>query len=177
VLRIRSRTTSSSKSNPWENETFAGEAAGDRLVLNMLRIIACCDAMGVFWLVENPSSSRLWDPPACRTLRKRGMWTLQFLIKAVLVYRILWHRNSSTRKRTNMIGTLPLLETICRECKGAHEHQHVEDCTVFEGRSIKRSILAGRYPEELCEAIAHLVQLAQGTAHSARSRRPRTLSR
>ena len=71
VLRIRSRTTSRSKSNPWGNETFAGEAAGNKLVLNMLRIIACCDAMGVFWLVEKSVFIQAWGPPPFQKIAKK----------------------------------------------------------------------------------------------------------
>jgi hypothetical protein len=50
------------------------------------------------------------------------------------------------RKATRIIGSLPKLESLGLRCNGEHEHQHVEDSVFVEGRSVKRSVLAGRYP-------------------------------
>jgi hypothetical protein len=68
VLRIRSKTTSRSKANPWGNEIYAGEAAGNKMARNVIKLIKICIEVGTFWTVENPNSSRLWALPPFQKL-------------------------------------------------------------------------------------------------------------
>ena len=77
------------------------------------------------------------------------------------------------RKRTKFIGNLPGLASLSVPCDRTHEHQHIEDAVVWEGRSIKRSVLAGRYPAALCQAIAGLVDSAQILSAQRRAERVR----
>ena len=67
------------------------------------------------------------------------------------------------RKRTRIIGSLPLLNSLSCRCDNTHVHQHVEGSVVWEGRSVKRSTLASEYPASLCASLAHLVHLAQSS--------------
>ncbi len=69
------------------------------------------------------------------------------------------------------MGNLRGLKNLSRNFVGEHLRQHVEDSVMYEGRSIKRSTLVGRYPDALCQKLADLVLMAQTTAHSARHRR------
>jgi hypothetical protein len=75
------------------------------------------------------------------------------------------------QKRTRFIGNLPGLSGLSCVCQNDHLHQHVEDSVMVDGRSIKRSVLAGSYPDSLCKEIAKLVDLAQTLGHAARRRR------
>ena len=36
------------------------------------------------------------------------------------------------RKRSIFMGTLPGLETLAKQCKGEHVHQHIESSTIVE---------------------------------------------
>jgi hypothetical protein len=158
VLRIRSRTTSRSKLHPWGNASFPGESEGNILITNMLKI---------FWTLENPDSSRLWDlPPIKRLFKKRNVEIAildmcQFGLKDPV-------SQDFYKKRTKFVGTLPGLATMSRTCNGEHKHQHVEDSIMLSGKSTKRSIVAGIYPRQFCEEVTRLLSLAQSSAHTAR---------
>ena len=82
---------------------------------------------------------------------------------------------SAYQKRTLFWDLLQRLESCERRCDGSHLHQHVESSVVVNGQSVKRSVLAGHYPSQLCVAIASLVCSARGVAHSSQQRRRRTL--
>ena len=56
-------------------------------------------------------------------------------------------------------------------CPGNHIHQHAESSIDWNGKSVKRSTLAGRYLEELCNQIASSLRSAQDQAQQARDTR------
>ena len=60
---------------------------------------------------------------------------------------------------------------LLRKCPGDHVHQHVESSVNVGGVSMKCSVIAGRYPVEMCEELAKIVAVAMVRASSARARR------
>ena len=85
MLCIRSRTSSRTKRNPWGTEAFIGEAEGNQLVKNFLRIIDVCNEVGTFWSIENPQSSRILDLPPSKTLVGKKVRPRCVLTNAVMV--------------------------------------------------------------------------------------------
>ena len=75
------------------------------------------------------------------------------------------------KKRTCVIGALPGLDHLQRPCDGKHQHQHIEDTVFFEGKDVKRSFVAGIYPNALCAHWSGIVAAAHAQAHAARQRR------
>ena len=66
--------------------------------------------------------------------------------------------NGFFRKRIRFAGTRPDMNILNEECDKSHQRQHVEDSVKVNGRSVKRSQLAGQYPELLCDNLVSLVQ-------------------
>ena len=143
------------------------EKEGNCVARNVIRVIQGCDRYGVFWSLENPQSSRLFDLPPLERVADR------------------WHGNTAIldqcmfglkdpvseklyRKRTKFIGSLPGLAGLACICMNEHPHEHVENSVVWAGRSIKRSVLAAVYPDKLCVALSALVRKAQRSARIAR---------
>jgi hypothetical protein len=152
------------------HENFSGEAAGTKFVRNAVKIIDVCNWWGVQWTIEKPHSSRLWDLPPIRKLESKKNTEVAIIDQCEFnlkdpVSQLLY------RKRTRIIGSVPGLSGLSVRCSGQHSHQHVEDSIVFEGKCVKRSTLAGRYPVSLCQQLAALVLRAQASNHSARARR------
>ena len=69
------------------------------------------------------------------------------------------------------MGTLPGSATLASKCNGEHVHQHIENSTMVEGHSVKRSLLSRRYPKKFCTKLAAFVTMVLAQAHSARSSR------
>ena len=170
ILRIRGKSTSRSKSRPWGLGTCAGEKLGNRLAKLTLKLIGLCLQHHVLWVVENPRSSRLFILPQFEKLMMRtdvevvDLDMCQFgLCDPVSMLKF--------RKATRLVGNVPGLSSLSRKCPGDHKHQHVEDSVVVEGRSVKRSKLAGEYPKEYCRALATLVRKAVNAAALSRATR------
>lgn len=166
ILRIRSKTSSRTKAIPWSEELFAGEAGGNCLLRNCILILAACNDMIIFLSTENFQSSKIWDIPKIQKL------TFQKNAEVALIDQCCYGLSDPVprklyRKRTKFLGTVPGRASVSRPCPGNHEHQHVGSSIFFEGRSVERSILAGRYPEKLCDQISSLVQLAQAESRSS----------
>jgi hypothetical protein len=176
ILRIRSRTTSRTRSRPWGSNRFPGERLGNRLIRNCLRIIRACLQAGVFWILENPQSSRVFDlPPVARLLR-------QNCVESAIIDQCMYGQADPApgvlfRKRTRFIGNLPGLAQLSCKCSGDHPHQHIEDSTIVDGKSVKRSIVAGHNPSALCDAIAHCLSNARSSHRQLRRERLSPLPR
>jgi hypothetical protein len=118
-------------------------------------------------MLENPKSSRLFLlPPVQRLLQNEKIQKVDVDMCSFglcdPVSKLYY------KKATRIIGSLPKLESLGLRCNGEHQHQHVEDSVFVEGHSVKRSVLAGRYPERFCVSVAKLVRSAVDL--SARSR-------
>ena len=70
ILRIRSRTSSRTKQQPWKRDVFPGEAAGNKSAKAIFKIIKVCETMNVYWSIGSPHSSRLWDLPPLQLFMK-----------------------------------------------------------------------------------------------------------
>lgn len=82
----------------------AQNALVERLVL-VLEILAL---RGVFWIVEQPASSCMWDYPAMRSLRERH--GLQPRLLDMGAY------GGTSQKPTHLLGTAPYLKYLGRRC-------------------------------------------------------------
>ena len=121
--------------------------------------ISVCNEVGTFWTLESPDTLRIWDFPSDVNLAV----TDQFCVS-------LWDPvlNNSYRDICRFIGTLRRLQPLDQKCAGYHVHEHRNNSAMVEGRSVKRSVLRGRYPLELRRGLADLVKSADAQAHAAR---------
>ena len=67
--------------------------------------------------------------------------------------------NKAYKKRQRFIANVPLTEELCRRCTCTKMHQRVEE-TVAQGKrkGVRRSVVAGEYPEEFCRPFAQLIR-------------------
>ena len=80
------------------------------------------------------------------------------------------------RKSTCLLGKLPDLGRIATTCDGSHQHQHVGDGIMLNGKSVKRSAVAGAYPIAFCPKLAALVRKTLNqNAHRCDLRRVKNL--
>ena len=63
---------------------------------------------------------------------------------------------SPYRRAVRLLGRLPGLDDMAVICDGSHQHQHVEDSIKVNGKSVKRSKVAGVYPGAFCFKLATL---------------------
>ena len=157
VLRQTFGTGTRSRWRPQSDGSNASEKLGKLVLRNSIRIVTVCVSVGAFWTLENPGSSFLFRMPAVnRLLSLRS--THSILVDMCAFGLVERPGGPYYKKRTRIIGNLPGLDALVRSCPKDHEHQHVEDNVVIDGKSVKRSKLAGVYPRSFCLALSKLVK-------------------
>jgi len=66
------------------------------------------------------------------------------------------------RKPTDFVTSNARLSSVACQCSASHKHTHIQGSIRVHGRCTNRSMLAGRYPVRLCNAVAKC--FAQGTS-------------
>jgi hypothetical protein len=169
---IRSRFVSGTRSaaRPWGDGTREDERAANKTLRNVLRLIFVCQAVGTFWSLENPRTSRIFLTPSLKKLMSRPAVVRVDLDMCCFgladpISKDLY------KKPTTLIGTLPGLGGLGRSCSGDHCHQVVEGAVQTENGTIKRSKLAGIYPKPFCALLANITRHQHFVAHDARAAR------
>ena len=139
------------------------EMLANLLVRHSAIIIRACIRANAYWTLENPRSSLLFDMPEIASII--SLPSTQSVCFAQCMYG-LKEPNSELfyHKRTRIIGNLPDLISLRRECDHGHQHQQIVSNVNVNGVSVARSKLAGAYPEELCRALSRLVSHARDRA-------------
>jgi hypothetical protein len=105
--------------------------------------IATCDPYGAF--IETTTYV------LCDALETgmHGVWCFLFTCRVVVVVVL-------------VVSSISQLQALNRPCDRSHPHLHAYDIHRVGGRSVRLSVLAGRYPEPLCAAwAASVVSLAR----------------
>ena len=142
----------------------------------MIRILS---SLGGLFSLENPLRSYLFQVPQVLTLYGSTQSIFVDLDQCAFGLRSpkeaevkeIWKK--PTRIWTNVLR----LASIARTCPGSHVHTIILDSIRVNGRSVKRSILAGRYPAGLCKAIVAVATSTcrcQPTTSSKQPDQPRT---
>ena len=143
---------------------------GNKLLVNSLKLIYAAIRYNVFWTLENPARSLMFlMPSVCKLLQAKSTGSVLF---DQCMYGL--HDPESKllyQKRTRIIGNLPQLQLLCRDCSHDHVHEQIVGQTHLHGKSIGRSVVAGAYPPLLCTALAKAAQ--QAVAESASHRMAR----
>ena len=130
---------------------------GLRAVRQTCKIIDACNAHGVYWTLENPKSSALWKyGPLLQRIHKPDVLEANY---DCCEYR------QPYKKPTKVVGTLPTLVMLSRQCKGGHYHEHLQGSVTIQvapnsNKSMWRTKLAGKYPPSLCRLWAQALALA-----------------
>ena len=150
------------KTSLGEERLLQKEREGNILAKHVILLLGECERHNIWFTVENPHNSRLFDLPEIRVIDKR--WEKNTAVLDQCCFGLCDPVSKlAFRKRTRIIGSLPLLNSLSCRCGNTHVHQHVEGSVVWEGCSLKRSTLASEYPAPLCASLANLVHLAQSS--------------
>ena len=129
-----------------------------------------CIELNIYWTLENPRSSRIFFTPALQRLcARRNITRVDF---DMCMFGLCDPVSTKYyQKPTSLIGTLPNLSALGCKCTHSHEHETVEGSVQIDGKAVKRSFLAGRYPNAFCAQLAHLVNTALVQARGSRLQR------
>ena len=144
-----------------------GEAAW---VLKVVRLALKNDA---FVTIENPEGSLLWwHLGFLRLVESQKMFPV---VLDQCAYGLKFPDSSDVefcRKRTRVLTSCPqLAQRLSRRCPGCSDtHRQALDNLIVGGKSVKRSAMAGIYPEQLCSEWAAAIRATrdEGTAPQRR---------
>ncbi|CAK0821987.1 unnamed protein product, partial [Prorocentrum cordatum] len=128
------------------------------------RRVSLCRRPGIYWTIENPLRSALWDHPLVRPLK---------LPQSVFVDLDMCEFGAHYRKPTGLLGAPPGLSQLHRCCQGGHYHDFLEGkiyavppsspqttaasaprAAARPARAAWRTALAGAYLPGTCRAWA-----------------------
>ena len=126
------------------------ERAGVVLALFTARAIRVCLRLGIFFTLENPQSSRLWDfGPIKDIFKHRGVFFFTTHMCA-------W--GSAYKKPTSILTNLEQLCRLQAKCNKGHKHVPLRgiEAVYVDGKATSRNRTAGAgaYPHLLCAAWA-----------------------
>ena len=146
---------------------------GVSLALFSVQVIDACLRHSVYFVIENPLTSRLWQfPPLLSALQHPAVQLVDYDSCAY---------GAAARKPGRLGGTLPGLERLGRRCRGDHVHEVLAGSTKawdsFKKRFVwrRRTEVAGIYTAAFCRAVAKLVAAAASSA-GARVGVPRAIA-
>jgi len=125
-------------------------------VLFSLEVLKACTARGVFWTIENPLSSKLWQQVGFQ----------QYLSCADSAIFDCCEYGCHFYKPTRVSGTLPGIQLLSRRCRGGHVHEVLQGTVrvlnplTQKLETMWRTSLAGAYSPPLVRAWARLAARA-----------------
>ena len=132
----------------------AKERVGVELAVFTADMCRVCHRLGIYWSIENPASSRIWEfDPIFNLAMLRG------------VYRVCFHMcayGSKHKKPTAILTNMQALLSLARNCTKDHEHVVLRgQIKVFDASGNSRykgaASVAGAYPDALCARWASLL--------------------
>ena len=127
------------------------EMIGCELAFFSAELAIYCHNNKIYWSIENPRSSRLWEFPAILGIMSLdGVHCVDFPMCAY---------NQRFKKPTRILTNNPALVELHRECVH-HRHPEILKGRVFHPDKgwVNRTSLAGSYPDELCRHWAQCVK-------------------
>ena len=136
-----------------QQRAYQRELVGIALALFTARICEAVSDLNLFFSIENPKTSRLWEfTPISNLLKLRNVRMVHF---------DLCQYGRPYRKSTSLMTNMPVLDSLARKCTRDHVH------TILVGRERvwtggrwewkNRTAGAGAYPPDLANAWAELV--------------------
>ena len=133
---------SSARTNPSDSmRSRARERVGVDFAMFSARVAQECSRCRVYWTIENPANSRLWNFPPIAALQ--ALPAARRIVFDMCMY------DQPYKKPTAVLGNLPHLDRL--SCRCCHPYPHIR----LEG---SRTTQAGQYPESLCLAWASILR-------------------
>jgi hypothetical protein len=135
------------------------ENIGVELALFSAVVAHTCEQHAVFWSIENPRNSRLWDFDPIAELNALDSTVMVETVHCA------YQTSPFHLKPTKILTNFRSLESLSASCPGGHTHRVLEGQERFldsQGvwRSRCRTSGAGAYPPRLCQAWAHAAGFA-----------------
>ena len=122
-----------------------------------IKLIEICLGLGIWWSVENPQSSMIWElPPMRRLMNRSDVFVIDFPMCAY---------GTAYKKPTRIITNCVELCSLTRTCRHKNHSQKLVGRTSYVDSKgnrhyVNRTELAGAYPQDLAETWASLVDAA-----------------
>lgn len=115
-------------------------------------IISLCEELNVFWVVENPFTSRIWLTEPMRQWRKQGA---KFIRSDFCAYGMPWRKSTGFLFHSGF-NTLHSIAKVCNSCLGRCQFTNSRHITLVgqDKRGVWLTRRAQPYPRQLCAAIA-----------------------
>lgn len=148
----------SSQEAPLDSRQLRLQQQCNELLRRVLQICEVLVLSGSYFTFENPASSSVWSLPDLLSFGNQFEITQAILDQCQygLQIRAATGQLGFARRCTRFWGNLPGLGTISLRCAGGHEHVQVIGGVRDRHGWVKRSTLAGFYPERLCHRYALL---------------------
>ena len=161
-LRAAFCGTSRTVDNPWGDESDPAEALGNKLLRWTFHVIASMHKKGLWWSFEHPTSSMAWHTDVVKSMcLQRGVQRVRFC-QCMYGLRLVGHPlGERVRKDTTLLTNVPLGGLSCM-CDKSHPHTQLKGNFRHNGRSYRRSALAGAYLRQLCSVWAREATEAAG---------------
>ncbi len=131
----------------------------NRIVDIVVKVVQLCEAMGVYWVIEQPRGSLLWDyGPMKEVLRNTT-----YCQAAVELGRV----GASSVKPLSLRGNAPWLTSLALEVRRRPRDHNLRPLTARRGRWVmgrhRHLRNSAAYPEAFCEIVArkHAVSTAE----------------
>ena len=147
--------------NPRGDGSLTREVLGNELLRRTLILILSLVEHGNHWTLENPASSYVWLMPEMKKCRRQLNYTEVVFDQCAygLKLKDTSGRYGPCRKRTRVIGNLPVLSGLEKSCGCKIPHVHAVGGIKTKTGWRRRSELAGHYPRALCKAYSELVSM------------------
>lgn len=138
------------------------EIEGNLIFRRTMQLIDILEKHGNYWTLENPHSSYVWwMPEMISKLHKKNM-SYAVLDQCAYGLRLRGSGNAygPCKKRTRIVGNLPGLNSLSRDCSCQQAHVHAVGGVRTKAGWKRRSELAGHYPKGLAQKYAEIVSFA-----------------
>ncbi len=157
------------KVRPEGDGSLLREVIGNKIFNRTLKLISILEKAGNYWTLENPRSSYVWLMPGI--VEKFGNPNYSEAVMHQCAYGLRLKGTDGQygpcKKHTRFFGNLPGLETLEKHCKCHQPHVHAVGGVKISRGWMKRSELAGHYPQALCLKYAAVIQaLSTAPTHS-----------
>lgn len=159
LLQNMNGGTRSSQHPKGENK-LEREKKGNEIYHRTLFLCKLLDAHHSFFTLENPLSSFAWKMPAFNLMKQKINLVFAPLDQCAYNLRIPDSTGNLglAKKPTLFCGTLPGLDKLSKQCNHNHEHVQVIGGIKWKGKWVRRSVLAGAYPKQLCVAYSQVCE-------------------
>lgn len=148
------------KGIPQGDGSLLREVIGNKILNRTLKLISILEKAGNYWTLENPRSSYVWLMPGIAEKLENPNYREAIMHQCAYGLRLKGTDGTygPCKKHTRFFGNLPGLETLEKYCKCRQPHVHAVGGVRTSRGWMRRSELAGHYPQALCVKYAALIQ-------------------